>query len=285
MTRLFVNRLTVIDCSFLDAKRGLVGESWQVDLELEGSLDEQGMVLDFGDIKKQVKNIIDDTFDHKLLVPANHPGLNLNKLGENTQLNFALNKGGEIIHHSPNDAVRFIDSTVVDIESLTPEVIAAIKPHMPSNVEAVRLRLWAEEIHDAYYHYSHGLKHHAGNCQRIAHGHRSRIQIMRNQQRDTELEQQWAELWCDIYVGTQEDVVNNNEDSVAFRYTSAQGEFFLSLPKQACYLINTDSTVENIAAHIAAKLQAENPQDEIRVYAYEGVDKGAIGIPSESKSC
>jgi hypothetical protein len=43
-------------------------------------------------------------------------------------------------------------------------------------------------------------------------------------------------------------------------------------------LIETDSTVENLAQHIAATLKSEHPEDDFRIEAYEGVDKGAIGL-------
>ena len=51
----------------------------------------------------------------------------------------------------------------------------------------------------------------------------------------------------------------------------------LELPASCCYLIDTDSTVENIAQHIADSLKQQNPEQHFRVTAFEGVDKGAIG--------
>jgi len=68
--KLFVNDLTVMDFSYLCPKRGMVGESWIVDIILDGGLNDESMVQDFGIVKKQLKRVIDDYVDHKLVVPA-----------------------------------------------------------------------------------------------------------------------------------------------------------------------------------------------------------------------
>ena len=282
MTILFVNRLTVIDCSYLSPVRGLVGESWQADIELEGDLDHQSMVLDFGEVKKSIKRVIDDQFDHKLLVPADYPDLQLAEYPEGLHLSFVLQDGRTIEHRSPRDAIRLIPGERIAADRLSQIVADYVSPKTPDNVNSIRVRLWPENTVGAYYHYSHGLKHHRGNCQRIAHGHRSRIEIARNGQRDTVLEQQWADQWTDVYIGTRADLIgvsrHGSVEYYEFGYRSAQGNFGLTVPGTACYLIETDSTVENIAQHIADQLKTRHPEDRFRVCAYEGVDKGAIGI-------
>ena len=170
---------------------------------------------------------------------------------------------------------------------VTPETVAeAIEKDlmalMPDNVQVIRIRLGTEQITGTWYQYSHGLKHHCGNCQRIAHGHRSRIEISRNGARDPELEKAWAERWRDTYIGSREDLAGETTHAgtpyLHFAYSSSQGAFELELPKRACQLIDTDSTVENIAGHIAASLKQEYPDDTFEVRAFEGVGKGAIAV-------
>ncbi|MGH8442891.1 MAG: 6-pyruvoyl trahydropterin synthase family protein [Nevskiaceae bacterium] len=275
MTRLFVEHLTVIDCAYLDAQRGLVGESWIVDLELEGDLDDQGMVLDFGEVKKKLKKAVDAVADHKLLVPATAPELDLVLSGANSGLAFR-SAAGPIEHQAPAAALCNVPAAAITADSLAARIEAALARAVPESVSRARVRLRNEAIAGSYYHYTHGLKKHAGHCQRIAHGHRSRLIILVNGKRDERLERQWADRWRDIYLGTASDIVAHGKGRMRFEYRSGEGEFELELPVERCDLLQTDTTVERIAEHVCAQIAAERPGSAVEVRAYEGVMKGAI---------
>lgn len=282
MNHLFVDNLTVIDFAYLDPNRGLVGESWIADVVLGGELDEQGMVFDFSNVKRTIKRVIDERVDHRLVVPRGYEGVAWAEEEPDT-FTWTLTDGSRIVHRSPDEAVAWLSA-----ERVVPSAVAALLERelmavLPGNVTNVEVHLREEVIEGAYYHYVHGLKKHLGNCQRIAHGHRSPIRIDRNGHRDYELEKRWATLWRDIYVGSEEDVTRRwvDENGVAyvtFEYEANQGEFTLTLPESRVYMMETDTTVELIAAHMADQLKAEFPAESIRVKAYEGVGKGAIAI-------
>lgn len=276
---LFVNQLTVMDFSYLHEERGLLGESWQVDVELEGGLDEQGMVLDFGEVKRQVKQTIDQQFDHKLLVPREYAGLSLQQDETQMSLSFTLASGDVIRHASPVDAVTLVSTSEITPQAMAQAIKQALEPLLPANVHSIIIRLYPEHTDDAWYQYSHGLKQHAGNCQRIAHGHRSRIEIFHNGQRDTDQENIWAARLRDVYIGSREDLVSEDQqdgkDYLQFAYSASQGAFSLQLPSARCYLIDAESTVENIARHILEQLLDAYPEDVFEVRAFEGIGKGA----------
>lgn len=280
MATLFVDNLTVLDFSYLHAKRGLIGDSWIVDLELGGDLDDQGMVFDFGHIKKAVKQILDHTVDHKLLVPADSSQLRSREQDGKLQITWGYG-AGEIQVRAPEASVLMVPGEEVSKGILTLYLMEMVRTVVPANVKEVLVRLREEDTGTApYYHYSHGLKKHEGNCQRIAHGHRSRIEIYENGRRSRYWEKLWADRWEDIYIATREDLEGTYYlDEVPhhrFRYESAQGQFELMIPEDHCYLVDSDTTVEQLAQHIALQLAHEAPGKHFLVKAFEGVGKGAL---------
>ena len=275
--QLFVNQLTNVDFSYLDAARGLVGETWLASAILDGVLDDQGMVCDFGIVKKTLRNWLDDEVDHRLLVPIQSPSLELIEDDDRVELSW-LSDHGRLTMSAPREAVSLIDAVAITDESVAEWCRQQLKAFFPVNVDQLTLTFEPEVIPGAFYHYSHGLKKHDGNCQRIAHGHRSRLHIWLEGERNPELETLWAKRWQDIYIGSQEDLVSESETDMQFGYESAQGQFALSVPTSTCYMIDTDSTVEWIAEHIASELAREYPQQAIRVQEFEGINKGAFSI-------
>lgn len=279
--RLFVDNLTVIDCSYLDAKRGLVGESWMVDVELDGGLDDQNMVMDFAKAKKAIKRMIDDTVDHSLVVPSLSPHANIRDCDDGrVEVTFTDKKGFRLVQTSPKEAVTLLEAEHVNSETVTAFLEDILLSVISQNAKGVKIRLRTENIDGDYYHYSHGLKKHDGNCQRIAHGHRSRIYIDGNGARATKWEHHWADIFEDIYLGSQEDIIGeemiNGIAYLQFEYTSQQGLYQLEIAKERCYIMDHDTTVELIADHIAKATLEQSNQENFFVRAFEGVGKGAI---------
>jgi len=280
---LFVNDLTVIDFSYLCEQRGAVGESWIVDMTLHGDLNDESMVLDFGLVKKQIKTIIDDTLDHKLALTNQAI---VETLDSNTQTNVSFNyaENKTINISAPSQAFCSLKCEKVNEQVVSDYLIAQIMPQMPSNITKIELELRAEDINGFYYHYSHGLKKHDGNCQRIVHGHRSTIGIFENEMKSVRLQKEWALRWHDIYLGSDEDLIEAQSlkfikpvvDAYNFAYVAPQGYFELSICKTQCEILPVDTTVECIAQYIADELKEHNQSSKYKVVAYEGVGKGAI---------
>ncbi|MDN3651506.1 6-carboxytetrahydropterin synthase [Thalassotalea ponticola] len=288
--QLFVNDLTVIDFSYLCEERGVVGESWIVDVLLSGDLNAESMVLDFGIVKKQIKAIIDDSVDHKLVLPANSNALVVTESKRSEHLYVDFNGPDHALFlQSPKQAFVSIDTDKITEESVTRYLETVIKQQLPENVQGIKLGLRAEVIDGDYYHYTHGLKKHDGNCQRIAHGHRSKISIYRDGEIARDLERDWAKRWADIYLATDSDQVSFDEvelsevakanirpDHLFFSYYAPQGRFDIAVQKHTLEIVDCDSTVELLADYIARQLKQKAPQHTYQVVAYEGVGKGAI---------
>ncbi len=289
--QLFVNDLTVIDFSYCCEQRGIVGESWIVDVLLDGSLNEMSMVLDFAVVKKQIKAIIDQAVDHKLLVPMQNAAVGVSESSHHNNHQYVdlRAKRASYFLQSPACAFALIETSEINIGSVTEHLTNIILQQLPQNVQGLKLTLRPEKIDGDFYHYTHGLKLHDGNCQRIAHGHRSKINLAKNGERSTDLEFFWCNRWQDIYIASEDDRVSREEielsasamqdlapDHQFFAYQAPQGRFDIAVQSKALEVVDCDSTVELLADYIARQLKAQQADHQFTVIAYEGVGKGAI---------
>lgn len=267
----------------------MVGESWIVDVILNGDLNEESMVQDFGKVKKNLKRLIDDYVDHKLCVPAEHANANIrhDEATEQVEVTFTLHSGENIQLCCPADAYAFIYDDIITMDSVSVYLREVIATHLPENVEGIELKLRTEVITTPFYHYTHGLKKHDGNCQRIAHGHRSKIDVLVDGKPDIESQAYWAKRWEDIYIASLEDQIAPDaltlqnklpsyNDYVCFAYESTQGYFEIVMPSKRCEIITTDSTVECLAQFIFDQQKQRQPEGNTTILAYEGVGKGAM---------
>jgi 6-pyruvoyl-tetrahydropterin synthase len=285
--QLFVKDLTVIDFSYLCPIRGMVGESWIVDVMLEGGLDDQNMVLDFAKVKRTIKKTIDDVADHRLLIPTACSEVRWQQQGDRVWMDFSSQKG-DMHLACPSQAFALIPTEIIDFDSVNSFLQKALREALPDNVEGIHLTLRNEVLDTPYYHYSHGLRKHDGNCQRIAHGHRSPITVFENGIATPKWDEYWADRWHDIYLGSEEDLVFVSELNLSmqthvtddthygFHYIAPQGDFQLAMPKGLCDVIPYDTTVELLAQFMAQSLAEKVPGSHFKVIAYEGVGKGAI---------
>lgn len=284
--KLFVRDLTVIDASYLDEVRGFVGESYQVDIVLQGELNEQSMIFDFSLVKKQIKAIIDAELDHKLLVPHASPFCSVILDTLRTQVNFKLTDNSVIQLKCPNEAYCFLESESINIDLLETYLEQVISQRLPENITDLEVKLHSEKIKTSYYHYTHGLKKHNGNCQRIAHGHRSKIDIFIDDDYNKELVADWANRWKDIYLASREDIIKKSDlsfivtknefDKLCTGYHAPQGYFELLMPASRAEVLPDDTTVEELARFICEQIKERFFDKKVTVYAYEGIGKGAI---------
>ncbi|TFG13214.1 6-pyruvoyl tetrahydropterin synthase family protein [Candidatus Thorarchaeota archaeon] len=69
-----------------DYCESLHGHNYQVSITITGELDSYGMVLDFGVVKKQVKEIC-DTLDHMILLPGSSDVINITSGTDEIEVN------------------------------------------------------------------------------------------------------------------------------------------------------------------------------------------------------
>ncbi|MDA8792493.1 6-carboxytetrahydropterin synthase [Bacteriovoracaceae bacterium] len=296
-TSLFYQNVTVLDYAYLDDNYGLVGDALHVNVEFIGETDEEGILFDFSHAKKKVKSIIDQICDHRCVLPK-------------SALNIVDGKGKVHFNYGPNDtyldyeapleAYCAIPYSHINKTTISSYLETEILKEMPKNVKSVSIELTDEDKvqENPFFHYTHGLKDHYGNCQRLFHGHKNIVDIFVNGKKSPILEKKLCEdtFKGSIHFAYWENVQNKDEilnhinssnffglhpelPKVEIKYTSSQGEFSCQLPGREVFFLEIESTVENLSfifANIVKKWIDKS--DKLEVRAYEGIAKGARTI-------
>ncbi len=273
LARMFIRELTILDAAYFDDFYGPVGGSWHVDAELTGYRDEQGMLYDFSPCKKTIKRIIDEQFDHTLITPQ----------GENKGLK-------RLEYDCPEQALSRIPGNTFTVAGLETAIKTAVEKEFKEqgrdNVVAVDITV--REIQfppgKAWYRYTHGLKMHDGNCQRLWHGHRNSIDVRVNGVQDPQMERYFADLFLHAHIAFDENITERSKvkfgvrqdhlETVEVSYEAEQGQFRTVIPGRNVVVLPTECTVENIAGFVLEET-ARHRTGSLEVLVYEGINKGS----------
>jgi 6-pyruvoyl-tetrahydropterin synthase len=216
---------------------------------------------------------------------------------------YGLKRNKKILYVAPPEAILIMKYNHTNIDN---SIILELEEIIANNFKDnnlfknghfklnVFLRREEEKIQ---FGYTHGLKKHKGNCQRLLHGHRNTLEVYDEIGRNENLERALAmdffggnihfayaqniinknnfkELENKNYLGKISDFKNNCD--VEISYESSQGYFYLSIPAQDVFVLPVDTTVENLAHYFLLAIRnADQSNMALRVVAYEGIQKGS----------
>jgi len=291
---LFVKDVAKIDCAVFDPSQGIIGQSWYVDISLSGHLDANGFVYDFSPLKQLLRQVLATSFDHTMIIPIGSQAVQFEEFDGNEQwkLRSRSRAGKETCwtYLCPKGAVFPIRCVALKTGIIEQEFSRLMRHRLPASVQSLSIRLREESIAptEAAYRYTHGIKGHAGLCQRLFHGHRSRIEIFIGEERRPDLEHFIARevLGTNIHIASPDQIKDadmeigkrgTSDELVTLSFTGSLGNYEGKLPANRIFVVEQETSVECIARELARIIKREEkPSDRVRVVCYEGIDKGSV---------
>lgn len=302
LSTIFLYDITKIDCGLFDPATGISGQSWIVDLAVSGVPDENGFIHDFSDLKKIVRKTLKSTVDHALILPILSKTVEYQDSpeGETWRLLSQESRNSQPLvwqYTCPKGGVFPIRALYLDKESITHEITKSLRHRLPSHIREMRVTLREEDLDptEAYFRYTHGIPSHEGQCQQLFHGHKSRIEIYLNDKRRPDLEHFVASdiLGHSVHITNSQQIVSDpieagvrpepGESPVNIKYKSSCGTFSAQIPRHKVFAVEGETSIESITRQIAIVLRTKlEPQSNLRVRCFEGIDKGAeyqVSVP------
>jgi 6-pyruvoyl-tetrahydropterin synthase len=293
---IFLNDVTRIDCAIFDPSKGILGQTWRIDVALTGQMGANGFVFDFSQLKKLARQVLKSSVDHSLVIPINSQAVQYKtaERGECWMMRSKSLKSNELAeweYKSPPGAVFGARSVAVSRQVVEQEVARTLRHRLPAEITQVVVALREEDVDptEATFRYTHGISGHEGMCQRLMHGHRCRLQVYVGDERRPDLEHYVARdvLGANVHMATPSQLRGGALPAVGTRgktaapvtlgYEAPQGYFEATLPANRIFVVEQETSVECIARELARLVKREeSTAEKVRVVCYEGIDKGAI---------
>lgn len=273
-TRLFIADLTHLDCAWFDPVAGLLGDTWRVDAEVGGELADDDMLCDFGVIKATLKRALDADIDHRLLLDAEQSRALQAATPGHAHITLHNHAGQDWHYSAPDASFAPLDLPTLSEDTLASVLAPGLLRQLPDNITDLTLRLTPAHSRGPY-RYCHGLRRHAGNCQRMAHGHRARLDFRVDGQDRPDIAAAWQARFDRRYLGSEQDLSSSGARH-RYRYHASQGDFELELPASRSCPIPAEPTIEQISAYLVRQVANDHPGRAIECRAFEGIGKGAI---------
>ncbi|MCY4443841.1 MAG: 6-carboxytetrahydropterin synthase [Proteobacteria bacterium] len=309
--RVFVEALDSIDVAFWHKHRP-VGQSYIVDCELAGTLDEQGFVMDFSSLKTHLKALLKKHIDHRLLLPLGDPCYELSqedpssivwkatKYSDNDsavhglQTHLHTNNEEAFYYRGPAESVIACECMEVDAVFFSDWLQKFLQRKLSedelfSRISDVRLRLRKEVTSEYTFHYTHGLPQHKGLCHRLFHGHRSKLRVYVDGKVRIDMAKYLVKDYLKgepFHLAEPSQIVSSRFMEVGsfgckgevytLSYSSMYGRFYATIPANHVLVIARATSIESLAFSLCQHLRQVDPRHSYRVEVYEGVNKGAI---------
>jgi len=259
---IFLENFDHIDSAFLHPNDGLFGKTLAFDCTMKGPVNHNGFIVDFGWVKKAVKEYLKERFDHKLIVfrGADHK---LITHEDHYELLFQLDEQ-PCYYKCPKPALEWIDEQPDQITDFLALELEGFLRKTFSSLTSVDVRCYLP-FEGLAYSYTHGLSKHEGACQRLLHGHSTKISTNPEHQSNY-----WNKVFEPLpHIASTDQLYKEDNKSYFLKYTGNEGLYELKIPKDRVWLIEPTASIESIAKHLHEKHRFTSLQIN------EGISKGA----------
>ena len=277
---IYTENVSNLDCAILTPSMGPVGQSWLVSLKVTGSVQKSGFICDFQDVKTIVHDII-SSLDHTLFI-IKDPGIFLEDDPNLNTVSVSLDPSVYPWSYScPKDAV-FCDTTGLlsfkDNLSFTELITKYLnhklsKTNFPSNVVEASFSLSSEQDPSCFC-YTHALSNYEGLCQRPYHGHRSKLNVLKDGTRLYDIESKLVKKYNNIHMSTSSQIKSIDSDYITLDFDGTRGKYITTLPTDRVLILDESPTLEHFVTHIASDIKESYGISGFNLVISEGIGKG-----------